>query len=191
MSFDETVIHCSAPALCGIKPASLFSMNSECFSSGCGKLSEWRRDFVKAKRYVVPLRKENGRFLMFVFDRNLLEEVVSDRENALYLSSKGYSFEKGFSGVLSQLLHRLAFNADFPHEVGLFLGYPLCDVVGFERNRSAFKYSGFWKVYGDLDEAERKMKMYKTCSEVCMEMLDSGLSVPMIVKKYMKTGDTK
>lgn len=191
MSFDETVIHCSAPALCGIKPASLFSMNSECFSSGKNKLFEWSRDFVKSKRYFVPLKKENGRFLMFVFDRNLLEKVVSNKENALYLASKGYSFEKGFSGVLSELLHRLAFDADFPHEVGLFLGYPLCDVVGFEKNRSAFKYSGFWKVYGDLDEAERKMKMYKSCSEVCMKMLDSGLSVPMIVEKYKKTGDKK
>lgn len=196
MSFDETIIHCSAPALCGIKPASLFSMNSECFSSGKSKLSEWSRDFVKSKRYFVPLKKENGRFLMFVFDRNLLEKVVSNKENALYLASKGYSLKKGFSGIIAQLLHKLAFSVDFPHEVGLFLGYPLCDVVGFENNRFACKYSGFWKVYGDLNEAERKMKMYKSCSEVCMKMLDSGLSVPMIVKKYnrlggLKTGDKR
>lgn len=189
MSFDETIIHCSAPALCGIKPANLFSMKSDCFSSGKARLGEWQKDLVKSKRYFVPLKKENGRFLLFVFDRNLLESVVSDKENALYLASKGYSFEKGFAGVLSELLHRLAFYADFPHEVGLFLGYPLCDVIGFENNKSAFKYSGFWKVYGDLGEAERKMRMYKSCSEVCMKMLDSGLSVPMIVKNYKKTGD--
>ena len=97
--------------------------------------------------------------------------------------------EKGLTGILPELLHRLAFSSCFPHEVGLFLGYPLCDVVGFENDRSGYKFSGFWKVYGDLDEAERKMKMYKSCSEICMRMLGSGLSVPMIAEKYGKTGE--
>lgn len=184
MGFDETFVHCSAPSLCGIKPASLFSMRSECFASGRGKLCEWQRDFVKSRRYFVPIKKEGGRFLIFVFDWNLLEKVVSKSENEPYLLSKGYRLEKGFSGVLGELLHRLAFAADFPHEVGLFLGYPLCDVVGFERNRSAFKLSALWKVYGDLDEAERKIKLYKSCSDVCMKMLLSGLSVPAAARKY-------
>lgn len=189
MSFDETVIHCSAPSLCGIKPASLFSMRSECFADGKAKLQEWRGDFRKSGRYFVPLEKDGGRFLMFVFDKNLLEKVVADEENSLYLIRKGYPVEKGLDGILSELLHRLAFSSCFPHEVGLFLGYPLCDVVGFENDRSGCKFSGFWKVYGDLDEAERKMKMYKSCSEICMRMLGSGLSVPMIAEKYGKTGE--
>ena len=34
MSFDETIIHGSAPALCGIKSACLFSMSSENYSAG-------------------------------------------------------------------------------------------------------------------------------------------------------------
>lgn len=186
MSFDETVVHCSAPSLCGIKPASLFSMRGECFEDGKARLQEWRGDFQKSGRYFVSMKKGGGRYLMFVFDRNLLEEVVADEENSLYLMRKGYPAEKGLDGVLAELLHRLAFSSCFPHEVGIFLGYPLCDVVGFENDRSGFKFSGFWKVYGDLDEAERRMKMYKSCSEACMRLLGSGLSVPMIAEKYGK-----
>ena len=184
MSFDETVIHCSAPALCGIKPASLFSMNTECFISGQKKLREWQAVFSKSKRYLVPLKKSESRILFFVFDKNLLEKLCSDKNNLNYLKSKGYSTNGGFNLILSELLHRLAFYSDFPHEVGLFLGYPLVDVLGFEKNCTAYKYSGFWKVYGDKNSALKQMKLYKTCSETCMKWIGDGLSVPSSIKKY-------
>ena len=184
MSFDETLIHCSAPALCGIKPANLFSMDAESFMKGRKKLLKWQGDFCKSKRYFVPLKKDDSRFLFFVYDRELLEKIISCAENIRYLESKGYSFEKGLNGILCELLHRLMYKSEFPHEVGLFLGYPLEDVLGFEKDRFACKFSGFWKVYGNKDEAERKMKLYKSCSETCMKWLDEGLSVPVVAKKY-------
>ncbi len=188
MGFDETIVHCSAPSLCGIKPASLFSMDGKCFLSGKEKLHEWRDVFLKSKRYFVPIKKSDGRILFFVFDKNLLQSVCADKKNLLYLREKGYQVEKGFNAILCELIHRLSHGENFPHEVGLFLGYPLTDVEGFEHNRSGFKYSGFWKVYGNLDEAERKMKLYKSCSEICMKWLNSGLSVPKLTKKYEETG---
>lgn len=184
MSFDETIIHCSAPALCGIKPANLFSVDAQSFFEGRARLLSWQRDFCKAHRYFVPLRKDERRFLFFVYDRALLEKIIGDAENVRYLESKGYSFGKGLSGILCELLHRLMYRAEFPHEVGLFLGYPLEDVRGFERDRFACKFSGFWKVYGNRDEAECKMKLYKSCSEICMKWLDEGLSVPVVARKY-------
>ena len=82
-------------------------------------------------------------------------------------------------------MHRLSANAIFPHEVGLFLGYPLEDVIGFETHGARdFKYSGTWKVYGDKETAIRRMNLYKKCSETCMKLLASGLSVPLVTKKY-------
>ncbi|MCR4821302.1 MAG: DUF3793 family protein [Treponema sp.] len=184
MSFEETIIHCSAPALCGIKPANLFSMDASSFFEGRKLLLKWQGDFCKSKRYFVPLKKDDSRFLFFVYDRELVEEVISRPENIPYLESKGYSFSKGINGILCELLHRLMYQNNFPHEVGLFLGYPLEDVIGFERDRSAYKYSGFWKVYGNKDKAEEKMKLYKSCSEICMKWLDQGLSVPGVARKY-------
>ncbi len=186
MGFDETIIHCSAPALCGIKPASLFSMNPAIFSSGKEKLQQWQSHFSKNKRYFVSLKKEDGRVLFFVYDQTLLKAVLSDMRNAAYLKAKGYPVEKGFQAVLALLLHRLANYKDFPHEVGLFLGYPLEDVIGFESQKaSGFQYAGFWKVYGDIEEARRQMKRYKSCSETCMQWLESGLSVPQSADKYI------
>jgi len=195
MSFDETIIHGGAPALCGIKPACLFSMNGENYFSGLWKLRSWQADFSKRKIYFVPLKKSESRFLFFVYDKNLLERVCKIPENRNYLLYKNYPINKGFASVLAELLHRLATSEDFPHEVGLFLGYPLEDVIGFETHGAErFKYSGFWKVYGDKENALRLMQEYKSCTETCMKWLVSGLSVPLATKKYKvnkKTGGTK
>ncbi len=187
MSFDETIVKCSAPALCGIKPASLFSMSDECFRSGKNDFMKWRREFSQNGRYFVPLKKDDGRILFFVFDRNLLLHVLEDGENRAYLSKKGYPTEKGFSAILAELLHRLLFCADFPHEVGLFLGYPLADVLGFER-REVCEFSGFWKVYANREEAQRRMNLYKSCSETCRKLVGEGFSVPSSIKKYIQKG---
>ncbi|MBR4631250.1 MAG: DUF3793 family protein [Treponema sp.] len=186
MSFDETIIHCAAPSLCGIKPASLFSMDGECYNSGRKYLAECKKDFSRSKKYFVPLKKSEKRILFFVFDKKLLEEVCSCAKNSEYLRKKGYPTEKGFGAVLSELLHRLMFSESFPHEVGIFLGYPLEDVIGFENDSSKFKYSGFWKVYGDIGKAEKQMQMYKACTKKCMDFLEGGNSLVTSIKRYKK-----
>jgi len=188
MGFDETIIHCGAPALCGIKPSCLFSMTGKNYAVGSEKLHQWLPDFSKDKTFFVPLKKSDGRFLFFVYDRNLLEQVCDSAHNRAYLAEKGYPVQKGFNAVLAELLHRLACDKDFPHEVGLFLGYPLEDVRGFEmQGAKGSKYSGTWKVYGDLESAVHQMNMYKTCTETCMKWLYDGLSVPSATKKYKVT----
>ena len=49
--------------------------------------------------------------------------------------------------------------ADFPHEIGVFLGYPLEDVVGFIRHRGkCFTCCGCWKSYGCL--------LYTSCTAI-------------------------
>ncbi len=188
MSFDETIIHCASPSLCGIKPANLFSMKESCFESGEEKLKSWQKIFSKKERYFVAIRKSDGRILFFVYDKSLLEKICANSSNKAYLLAKGYDFSRGFSAVISELLHRLAVSEDFPHEVGLFLGYPLEDVIGFESGKGAgYSSAGYWKVYGDPLSARVKMNEYKTCSEKCMNWLSAGYSVPAAANLYISS----
>lgn len=193
MGFDETIIHCASPALCGIKPACLFSMTVQKYADGSERMHQWQNQFSKEKKFFVPVKKSDGRFLFFVYDKILLEKMLRNPKKRDYLASKGYEVEKGLDFVLARLLHRLSANENFPHEVGLFLGYPLEDVIGFETHAAQdFKYSGTWKVYGDKETAIRRMNLYKNCTETCMKLLASGLSVPLATKKYNRhTGGIK
>lgn len=185
MGFEETIIHCSAPCLCGVKPASLFSMNGDFLLNNREVFLYWRDSFSKSKRFFVVIKKDEKRFLVFVYDKKLLQEVCKKTKNIEYLKSKGYPVEKGFNSILSELVKRLAHQKDFPHETGLFLGYPLEDVTGFEtKSARDCVYSGFWKVYGDMQTAVDLMHKYRHCTEICMSWFREGLSVPLTAQKY-------
>lgn len=185
MNFEQTVVHCCAPVLCGIKPASIFSMCIDIYGKGSEKLSEWKNVFGGRNIFIVPIQKKGGRMLFFVYNRQLLSSVLENPKISDYLIKKNYPVQDGFDAVLYELLFRLMRDYEFPHEIGLFLGYPLEDVVAFEQNDGAFfKYSGSWKVYGDIKNARQKMKLYKICCEYCMKLVAEGMSVPSAAENY-------
>ncbi len=63
------------------------------------------------------------------------------------------------------LSQRLCCEEDFPHEIGVFLGYPLADVIGFIQNRGKnFTACGYWKVYTDPTAAQEPLTAIKSAS---------------------------
>ncbi len=60
----------------------------------------------------------------------------------------------------------------FPHEVGIFLGYPLKDVVGFMRQPGTLPtFRGAWQVYGDPKESLALMQQYKNAAKMAETLL--------------------
>jgi hypothetical protein len=81
------------------------------------------------------------------------------------------------NGCIAQLIARLRDDQDFPHEVGLFLGYPPADVEGFMHRKHACKLSGIWKVYDDVEGASRQFARCKRCTEVYLLRYRQGYSL--------------
>ena len=78
--------------------------------------------------------------------------------------------------LLAQLTYRLQTQSEFPHEIGVFLGYPLRDVVGFIQNKgNNYTCSGLWKSYGDPSEAQACFTCYKKCSCVYRKLFERGV----------------
>ena len=76
---------------------------------------------------------------------------------------------------VAELARHLANDSSFPHEIGLFLGYPVRDVLGFMKSpEEGVMYTGFWKVYGDKDEALRTFARYRKCTEVYCKCYRTG-----------------
>ena len=93
------------------------------------------------------------------------------------LKSCGYC-QFGAGEVLERLRERLLSNEGFPHEIGLFLGYPFADVIGYIQNAGKnSKCTGYWQVYGDEQAAMRKFTAYRKCREVYKRLWNSGRSV--------------
>ncbi len=71
-------------------------------------------------------------------------------------------------------MERMRGREDFPHEIGLFLGYPPEDVYGFIHARLGAKCCGCWKVYGDVDAARRTFAKYRKCTKVYLRCRAEG-----------------
>ena len=80
--------------------------------------------------------------------------------------------------ALRQLKERM--NGEFPHEIGVFLGYPLGDVCGFLRDPDGCILCGAWKVYENVDEAARTFERFRRCSACICRHMDNGRSLTQI-----------
>ena len=93
------------------------------------------------------------------------------------LKERGYCTDTSEKCVV-QLIRRLCEYEEFPHEIGLFLGYPPEDVCGFIENKAGgCKCAGCWKVYGDADAARKTFAKYKKCSGVYAALYANGTSI--------------
>lgn len=71
-------------------------------------------------------------------------------------------------------MQRLQEAETFPHEIGLFLGYPPEDVEGFMQHRTDVLCVSTWKVYGNLEAAQRTFARYKKCTRVYLDQHRQG-----------------
>ena len=62
--------------------------------------------------------------------------------------------------------------------IGVFLGYPLEDVVGFIRHRGkCFTCCGCWKSYGDPAAAQQHFDQLAKCTAVYLRLFHSGTPI--------------
>jgi hypothetical protein len=157
----------------GIKPAALFPLRSaDCLACLSALLPQNISIFtLRETGSVEPFvcgSAPQGRFLVLLYEKTMLEKTMSDSAARLLLSDLGYPAAVSLFPVLHYLKTRFS-GGDFPHEVGLFLGYPPEDVTGFIRHKGQnYKFCGYWKVYGDVEQAKRLFRRYDLCRK-CME----------------------
>lgn len=185
---DCLFIRYLAPTLCGIKPANLFTLSLSDYASI--NLTKWIFTLKKNQLSLVSIKSSINRIMIFSYDFVWIRKILSDAFIQAYLIGKGYSNPSDTSQTLKELFLRLENQKGFPHEVGLFLGYPIEDVIGFEENEGRnCKCCSYWKSYSDPSIAKSCCAQYKWCSEMCKQWFVEGLSVPQIIKKYKEAVD--
>lgn len=173
MSEELLIRHCS-PTLAGIKTANMFSY---CFNSKSEMqdvIRKLNRVLSKKGLRVIPLSTKDGRTLIYVFRPNKLMWDLRDNTACNLLQDIGYS-PCNVPGCINHLIKRLNESDVFPHEIGLFLGYPPLDVKGFIENKEGTcKCVGTWKVYSDEEKAIKTFERYKKCTDVYSRLYADG-----------------
>ena len=181
MSFEQLlVLHC-APALAGIKPANLFAVQKG-RREARQKADELLRQCAELGLGLRAVDVSEKTTLFLAYNRPLLLGTLRASSKAHFMEERGYSPCAPLEACVGRLCARLKEGAcassSFPHEVGIFLGYPLEDVEGFIANGGqGCKMCGYWKVYGDEEKARSLFNMYTECRKAALLKAAAGYSL--------------
>ena len=176
---DSLVEHC-APTLAGLKSAGLFSYFYKDERGVKKELKEVNRLLNEKGVYVEDLIWRERSVLVYVYRSSHLEEELHRSGVMELLAEYGYE-DCEIEACLVHLKERLQHYSCFPHEIGVFLGYPLADVKGFiEHGGQNCKSCGLWKVYCDTAEAEKLFDKMNKCSRVYRQVFSQGRSLAQL-----------
>lgn len=172
----ELIRHCS-PTLASLKTASLFTLELCRHEELNAALREWNKRLSDKGVAMLALHETAERALIYVFRIKKLQSALYCPRVEGFLRENGYK-NAGVGTALATLRAHLVELKGFPHEIGIFLGYPLDDVIGFIRNNGRnCKCAGCWKVYCNECEAAKTFARFKKCETVYMRLWEQGRSV--------------
>ena len=178
---DEFLIRHSAPTLAGLKTANLFWYPWEKKEELHSILKKWR-EILKEKGLELTVMKINGkRALLYLYRKSRLRADLQRPETRKMLAEEGYTYETARQAV-EILRQRIMQCRVFPHEIGLFLGYPEEDVRGFIENEGRnCKCCGCWKVYCNECDARKTFRRFKKCEAVYEKLFLMGRPVRKLI----------
>lgn len=176
----QTSLQC-APILTGIKMSNLLHVKKE-------QKAEVFRLFEDSPISCHILYEWNDRVSILLYRRAALQRYLKQGGVQKLMESFGYC-----NMELEEILKILTVknqayvegHAPYPHEVGLVLGYPPEDVLGFIEHRGRdYLLSGYWKVYGDPIRAERIFAAYDRARDAVIRLAGNGFGVMDIMAFY-------
>ncbi len=173
---DEVLIRCCAPTMACLKTGNMFNCAFDSRKQMTEEMRRLNRRLRQKGLRILPLRWREGRALLYLYRPKRLESDLRDPRTRELLSECGYA-NGDANACLARLIFRLRTEEGFPHEVGLFLGYPPADVDGFMHRKDECKLCGLWKVYDDTEGAMRQFARCRHCTEVYLDCLSRGFSL--------------
>ena len=170
-----------APVISGIKIANLLTIPAK-------KLRELSRILKKTGlsfRVVYPGKE---RLVILVYRENKLREYLERDEIKAFIQKCNYRvscINQIFPLFVRRYMRYMELKQDFPHELGVLLGYPIEDVEGFiVNNGKNYLHSGYWKVYKDAEAKIRLFKNYEKVQTEIVRLLYEGLDIISIINNY-------
>lgn len=170
-----------APVLLGMKAANSFMALSCEFEEICACLEGTRVE-------VLPLSHHHCKSLYLLYRRERLFSYLNQPAHREFLAESDERYLGAAEERLLRLLRRRMTeyadgNGGFPHELGLFLEYPLIDVKGYMQDFGKNSlYTGYWQVYGDVEEAKERFCRYHNAKDWSLQMTRLGYSLQELVR---------
>ena len=179
MSDELIVEHCS-PTLAGIKTGNMFTVRITEDTDIYKEIRSLNKVLRQKGLRVIPLKITGDYVLIYLYRPSHLKKDLTDPQALNILRKKGYESVRPEYCIV-QLVDHLKKDESFPHEIGLFLGYPPSDVEGFMNHpQKGVKCSGCWKAYSDPEKAQNLFNRFKMCTKSYHEMIKKGKSLAQL-----------
>lgn len=170
---SQLALQC-APVLAGIKISNLLSLPKSMKII----LSRFMQ---KLNLSYFVLLENDKKIVVLLYQENALKQYLKVEQVQNFLEKMGYPKGK-METMLFILAERyekhMSKNGEFPHEMGLFLGYPMEDVEGFiENDGKNFLCTGYWKVYKNKQEKTALFQQYEQAKEWMILFVSNGVDV--------------
>ncbi len=180
---EETLVYHSAPTLARLKAGSLFTVDAAEVGT---ELPRLQQELAQRGVTLTTLGLRSGRATLYVYRAEALEKVLRRWEIRAFLETRGYE-DFTVEGALATLRARLSREKEYPHEVGVFLGYPLADVLAFIRSGGRkCACTGCWKAYADPDAAKRTFETYHRCQAAYLRLFHLGYPLSCLTVSGLK-----
>lgn len=182
-SFDCLTAHlmleCSE-VLAGVKPANLISIVNRARPCGRNLYQLWQsyhEDLAIriANLTFIVLQTRSQALLLLCYNPEELERSLAHAGIRTLLHMSGYDAAASCEDLVAELCRRIAKNDSFPHEIGLFIGYPAKDVAAFMGLvKLPFACQGPWKIYGNPLRSLALADQYRCCRQRMGAILATG-----------------
>ncbi|GAA0101028.1 DUF3793 family protein [Paraclostridium bifermentans] len=150
-SYIKWILELLGPVILGSKPSEILniSLNDNNKEYKIKEIESFFKNCSRLKYEIVY--KDNGEIKILFINKDALSETLKNKKCVNFLKFIGYPNYYTLDNYINCLLDKLKEN-EFPHEIGIFLGYPLKDVVGFMGyGNYELQKTKYWRVYGNTE----------------------------------------
>ncbi len=176
--FEKLLAYHCAPSIFGIKSANLVNIDID----KCKNIEEdiLKINMIDTKVKFRILKKCGNKVLLLTYKEKNLYHQLFEANNYNYLLTYGYPKEKNLDLFLEYLSKRIKLN-DFPHEIGVFLGYDLNDIKDYVSGKKECLLTGYWKVYSNPDLKLECFNRFSRCRRAALTLLERGYDFERVI----------
>ncbi|WP_124067817.1 DUF3793 family protein [Clostridium sp. E02] len=177
MLLERHLIEYCSPTLASLKSASLFNHTVASEVEFMEQFDRLNSQLGEKGISLTILCRQQNKALIYVYRKKQLIQDLNKPGVSCFLKNYGYE-NLSVEAALLRLKVRLKQEKTFPHEIGIFLGYPLLDVIGFITHAGKNCIClGCWKVYCNECEAVKRFAKYKKCKDIYAKLWQNGRTV--------------
>ena len=171
--YIKRILEMLGAVILGSKPAEIINVPGSKEDKKI-KLSQIEAFFSNCSRitYRIITTHDGGKRVFFINEKSM-EKVLVNKRCINFLKFVGYSSDYELNDYMDELVFRLQ-SEEFPHEIGVFLGYPLKDVLGFMGyGKNELVEVKNWRIYGDKEISYEVYNNFMRDKAIMKEMIET------------------